>query len=128
MIFLYVMICFLHVFEMYINLTKPFNIYYHHQIDPLLEREDQCFLVLLLCVLVVCREKEDECNRYTTNPCTYCVQVVAGRKKIICILPSRGGGASLFQRKSNVHTCTLVFFLLGANFHHLMTQPKNMYM
>jgi hypothetical protein len=61
------MICFLHVFEMYINLTKPFNIYYHHQIDPLLEREDQCFFLVLLCVLVVCRERK-KMNVIGTQP------------------------------------------------------------
>jgi hypothetical protein len=70
-----------------------------------------------------CREKEDECNRYTTNPCTYCVQVVAGRKKIICILPSVP--TSLFQRR--VMDILVHWFSFGANFHHLMTHPKNIY-
>jgi hypothetical protein len=118
------MICFLHVHEMYINLTKPFNMLSSSDRSLVGERRSMFFLVLL-CVLVVAeRKKMNVIGTQPTRVLTYCVQVVAGRKKIICILPSRGGGASLFQRKSNVHTCTLVFFLLGANFHHLMTQPK----
>jgi hypothetical protein len=78
----------------------------------LLEREDQSFLVLLLCcVLVVAVRRKMNVNRYTLQPMyTYCVQVVAGRKKIICILPSVPG--VLVPERSNVHTL-YTGFLLG---------------
>jgi hypothetical protein len=97
---------------LHLTLRPSHSIYYHHQIDPFVvgERRSKFSGVVVLCPLwlVADRRKMNVIGIQQQPMYTYCVQVVAGRKKIICILPSVPG--VLVPERSNVPTCTLVFF------------------